>query len=220
VSLVYDILDRYLYKEDVQALARERGLPTSWPKDEIVYALLRSGRFDPGEALAYLNVRELRRLCQEYRLRNDGDRDKLIARVIEAIFDEEEPEEDDEEEPKVVPTPRRKPKDPRPTANESVLTPTRASIRLVGRMAGGPSLLSAVSIPREHPETTGPWAAVSIIGSAVVLAGFYFLISALGLADGLVAGVILAIAVSAALLTTSHRWVPWLARVGHRDSSR
>ena len=113
MSLAYDILERFLYKEDVQQLARDRGLPTNRPKDELVALLLRSGRFVPAEALRYLNKRELRQICQEYLLPDDGDREVLFRRVLAAIFagersappegepnvgDEEDPEEDDEEE--------------------------------------------------------------------------------------------------------------------------
>jgi hypothetical protein len=97
VSLAYDILDRYLYKEDVQQLARDRGLPTNRPKDELIALLLASGRFVPAEALRYLNKRELRRICLEYLLLDDGDREALFRRVLTAIIAEERPEPAEEE---------------------------------------------------------------------------------------------------------------------------
>jgi hypothetical protein len=105
VSLASDILDRYLYKEDVQQLARDRGLPTNRPKDELIALLLASGRFVPAEALRYLNKREFRRICQEYLLPDDGDREVLFQRVLAAIFAgersvtaEDEPDAEDEED--------------------------------------------------------------------------------------------------------------------------
>ncbi|MCI4345760.1 MAG: SAP domain-containing protein [Thermoplasmata archaeon] len=88
MSLAYDLLDRYLYKEDLQQLARDRGLPTNRSKDDLIRLLLGSGRFVPAEALRYLNRRELRRICQEYLLPDEGTREILFQRVLTAIFAE------------------------------------------------------------------------------------------------------------------------------------
>jgi uncharacterized membrane protein (GlpM family) len=249
VSLAFDILDRFLYKEDVQQLARDRGLPTNRPKDELIALLLQSGRFVPAEALRYLNKRELRQLCQEYLLPDDGDREVLFRRVLAAIFAGErsappdgEPsvddEEDDEEEdepgdldaggvggPDDEDEPEPSPKGPSlksPTLEAP--EPERAVGFLRTPPAPWPTLLPAASyapardVSREHPDSTAPWAVASIVAGAILVAGFYLFISALGLGEGLVAGIILAVVVAAALLLTRHRWVPWLAGFGRSSS--
>lgn len=226
MSLAYDILDRYLYKEDVQQLARDRGLPTNRPKEALIRNLLASGRFVPAEALRYLNKRELRQVCQEYLLPDDGDREELFQRVLAAIFDdaksvtaaEEEVTNEDEEE---------KPGDADEEEDEPEVQ-QKPAFHAHGRIAGflrNPPFVSqpgeylasynpAQDVSREHPDTTAPWAVASIIAGAIVVAGFYLFISSLGLANGLAAGVVLAIVAAIALHLTRHRWVPWLGGLG------
>jgi uncharacterized membrane protein YraQ (UPF0718 family) len=85
VGLVEDVLFRYLYKEDIEDLARERGLSVTGTKEELVNELLWSDRFDPDDALAFLNLSELRRLCREYRLPSAGNRDTLLDHIHDAI---------------------------------------------------------------------------------------------------------------------------------------
>ena len=256
MSLAYDVLDRYLYKEDVQQLARDRGLPTNRPKDELIASLLGSGRFVPAEALRYLNKRELRRICQEYLFPDDGDREVLFQRVLAAIFagersdpaeaepdaddeeddeDENEPgnpdaeeEEDHDDEGEPEPPPRRSslrsPTREAPEPGPENLEPGPAVGFLRMPPAPWPTSTPSVSyapardVSREHPDSTGPWAVASIVAGAIVTAGFYLFISALGLGDGLAAGIILAVVIAAALMLTRHRWVPWLAEFGRSSS--
>jgi hypothetical protein len=91
VGLVEDVLFRYLYKEDIEELARERGLPVTGTKEELVDELLWSDRFDPDDALAYLNLSELRRLCREYRLPSGGNRNTLLGHIHDAIEQDRQP---------------------------------------------------------------------------------------------------------------------------------
>ncbi|HZY92564.1 MAG TPA: hypothetical protein VFG07_07345 [Thermoplasmata archaeon] len=252
MSLAYDVLDRYLYKEDVQQLARDRGLPTNRPKDELIATLLGSGRFVPAEALRYLNKRELRQICREYLLPDEGGREVLFRRVLAAIFAgertdlaEEVPDVDDEDsdEEETEPgnanmgeeenhrdkggpgPPKRRtslrwPASEAPVPRGENLEPG-AALGFI-RMPPAPwptsnpsaSYALAQDVSREHPDSTGPWAVASIVAGAIVAAGFYLLIPALGLGEGLAAAITLAIVVAAALMLTRQRWVPWLAGLG------
>jgi hypothetical protein len=78
------VLNNYLSKEDVQQIARDRGLPTGRTKADLI-GLLLSRHLDPAEPLAFLNVTALRDLCREFGLDRGGDRDALIGRLIGAI---------------------------------------------------------------------------------------------------------------------------------------
>lgn len=91
VGLIEDVLYRYLYKEDVQEIARSYGLSSSGTKEEIIDEILWSERFDPSDALQYLSVSELRQLCREYRLPATGDRDALLEHAYEAIEQDRPP---------------------------------------------------------------------------------------------------------------------------------
>ncbi|MGP8075649.1 MAG: hypothetical protein ACLP8Y_02790 [Thermoplasmata archaeon] len=192
MTLISDILDRYLYKEDVQQLARERGLSASGSKDEIIDGLVDSGRFDPADAVAYLNVRQLRRLCREYRLPEEGDRTQLVETVLEAIWDELEP-------PSAARRPRRK------------KAPATAKPSEPGSTQG---------ISRVHPDTSGPWTVVGIVATGCLAALIYLAIAELGLEWGIVASVLAVLATGAGLFLTSHRWMPRLARVFQARAER
>lgn len=81
------ILNGYLSKEDVQRLARDRGLPTGRNKGELIDLLL-SRYLDPAEPVEFLRVRALRDLCREFGLERTGDRDVLTNRILAAIREE------------------------------------------------------------------------------------------------------------------------------------
>jgi hypothetical protein len=93
VSLLKDLLDHYLYKEDVQTLARELGLPTSRNKDELVDAIIRTGDLDPYSALGFLNAREARDFCRSHRLLERGDSRRDRGYLIELAYGAMELEE-------------------------------------------------------------------------------------------------------------------------------
>lgn len=84
MALLDVLLNEYLSTEDVQQLARDRGLPTGRTKGDLI-ALLLSRNLDPEEPLAFLNVTALRDLCREFGLDRTGDRGALIARLRGAI---------------------------------------------------------------------------------------------------------------------------------------
>jgi hypothetical protein len=87
VTILEVILNGYLSKEDIQQLARDRGLPTGRSKGELIDLLL-SRHLDPAEPLSFLNVRALRDLCREFGLERTGDRDVITDRVLAAIREE------------------------------------------------------------------------------------------------------------------------------------
>lgn len=84
VTILEVLLNDYLSKEDVQQLARDRGLPTGRTKADLIELLI-SRHLEPAEPLAFLNVTALRDLCREFGLDRSGDRDTLIARIRGAI---------------------------------------------------------------------------------------------------------------------------------------
>ncbi|MCI4327654.1 MAG: hypothetical protein L3K16_08515 [Thermoplasmata archaeon] len=84
-GLLRFILSRYLYKEDVQDLLEELGLPVTGSKPELVNRLARSPEFDPSEALSFLRKEELADLCEEFGLPVSGSRPELVSRVEEAL---------------------------------------------------------------------------------------------------------------------------------------
>ena len=79
------ILSRYLYKEDVQDIARNLNFPVSGTKDELIDKILSFEAFDPEIALAYLSKEQLRDLCDEIELSDKGTRDELFDRVLRRI---------------------------------------------------------------------------------------------------------------------------------------
>jgi hypothetical protein len=84
VTILDVLLNDYLSKEDVQQLARDRGLPAGRTKGDLI-DLLHSRHLDPAEALAFLNVTALRDLCREFGLDRSGDRDALFNRLLAAV---------------------------------------------------------------------------------------------------------------------------------------
>lgn len=87
MSLFEVLLNNYLSKEDVQQLARDRGLPTGRTKGDLIELLI-SRHLDPVEALEFLNVTALRDLCREFGLDRSGDRGTLVDRLVAAIESE------------------------------------------------------------------------------------------------------------------------------------
>jgi hypothetical protein len=85
-SLLRSILVRYLYKEDVQDLLDELGLPVSGSKSDLVGRLMRSRDFDPGDALSFLRKEELGDLCYELGMPVSGSRSDLIRRVESVLY--------------------------------------------------------------------------------------------------------------------------------------
>src|SRR5437016_6110680 len=78
-------LDRYLYKENVQDLCDELGLPVGGNKDELIFRVLGAPQFQPEMALAHVDKEGLKQLCDELGLRTQGTRDDLVDRVLQEI---------------------------------------------------------------------------------------------------------------------------------------
>jgi hypothetical protein len=245
VTLLYDILDRYLYKENVQDLARERGLPTSWHKDEIIEALLNSGRFAPAEALEYLNVREFRRLCREYRLDSTGSRDELFTRVLDAVWKEErqstptrDPSRDPRESRPNLPSETSpqvaKPNPPKgSTRRGSPVIPSVDPVPLnrvrespLGASRVPPTLTSPASsdaardLSRVHPDATGAWALAMFLAGGFVVVIYDLTSSQFGVDYGVIAFGVSVVATAVALTVTAPWWAHQLARFIHRAPGR
>ena len=84
-SIVQFALDRYLYKEDVQELCHELGLPGGGNKEELIFRVLGAPNFQPEMALAYVDKEGLKQLCDELGLRTQGTREDLVDRLLQAI---------------------------------------------------------------------------------------------------------------------------------------
>lgn len=190
-ALVDEILDQYLYYEDIQQLAKDRGIPVSWNKTKLINALLASGRFDSADAVAFLNLRELRRLCREWRLPSEGSRDELANTVLRAIRSEPGPIAPEKE-----------------SGSES-----RANGH--GMFKSGISTLRVTEpqSPRTHPDSTGPWAVVTIISAVGLTAVFYWATGSFGFRCGTILSLAIVAILAVVLLTTSHKWVRLVGRL-------
>jgi hypothetical protein len=183
VDILTHILTRYLYKEDVQEIARSLGIPTSGSKDEIVDQIVSRSWFKPEEALEFLNAHELRELCRELRLSTAGHRDELFERVLEAIYDE-------------WPQRFRRPK---------------IDVSSVVRSAPDKSGESPTNSPRQHPDSTGPWAIAGILATVVLGITLYALAALFGVWWGSLLTAVLTLVVVISLLASSHLWIPAIA---------
>ena len=84
-SILRHVLDRYLYKEDVQEICFELGLPGGGTKEDLEFRLLGDSRFQPEMAISYVGKEGLKELCDELRLRASGTREDLEGRILQAI---------------------------------------------------------------------------------------------------------------------------------------
>lgn len=183
MDLLTHILARYLYKEDVQDIARSLGFPTSGSKDEIVDQIASCSWFRPEEALEFLNVRELRQLCRELRLSSTGTRDELFERVLDAINLEHSE------------------RFGRPKLDLSSL------VRTIPDKSGE----STTNPPRQHPESTGPWAIAGIIATVTLGITLYALAALFGIWWASLVTIVLTVVVVTSLMASSHRWIPAIA---------
>lgn len=84
-SILRHVLDRYLYKEDVQEICYELGLPGGGNKEDLEFRILGDSRFQPDMALSYVDKEGLKALCDELGLRTQGTREELEDRLLHAI---------------------------------------------------------------------------------------------------------------------------------------
>lgn len=84
-SILHHVLDRYLYKEDVQEICFELGLPGGGNKEDIEFRVMGDPKFEPAMALSYVDKEGLKQLCDELGLRTSGTREDLEDRILQAI---------------------------------------------------------------------------------------------------------------------------------------
>jgi hypothetical protein len=84
-SILRHVLDRYLYKEDVQEICFELGLPGGGNKEDLEFRLLGDPRFQPEMAVAYVAKEGLKELCDELGLSTSGTREDLEGRIYQMI---------------------------------------------------------------------------------------------------------------------------------------
>jgi hypothetical protein len=72
-------------KEDLQAICDYLGMPVSGNKPDLVFRILGHPGFGPQMALGYANKETLRGICQELRLRDQGTREELTARLVRVV---------------------------------------------------------------------------------------------------------------------------------------
>jgi hypothetical protein len=205
VSVIRGILDQYLYKEEVQQLAREIGLPVSRNKDEIIEELLVNPDFDPVDAVRFLRVWQLQEILRERSLPSGAARNELFDRVVALVKDERAP-----------PKPRQRSK--RPTAKET--------------RNGGPVVIAspAAAVQPSNPvnihfyaplqDHAVPWGFVGVVSAGVFTGVFLILASALGPQWGGVVGIVACVLVAVTLLVTERRWAPFLGRLVRPEPPR
>lgn len=84
-SIVRHAMDRYLSKDDIQAICADLNLPTSGNKPDLIYRVLGDSRFEPRMALVCLNKDDLKRLSNELGILDYGTRADLEDRVLYTI---------------------------------------------------------------------------------------------------------------------------------------
>jgi len=84
-SILRHVLDRYLYKEDVQKICFELGLPGGGTKEDLEFRLLGDPRFQPDMAVAYVAKEGLKELCDELGISTSGTREDLEGRIYQMI---------------------------------------------------------------------------------------------------------------------------------------
>jgi hypothetical protein len=220
VTLLAEIMGRYLYAEDVKRLAWEHGLPTSRTKDELIDELIASGDVVASEVVAFIGVDGLRQICQELGLPSGAGRDVLAARIVGAIEPPPTPRRT-QTKSRVLPTPDRARPVPQAklSLSATIVTPRARNappelVRTQGTAMkpGRTVVVHVTEVPRKG------WLFVTL-ATAVVLAGAApFALFELGILAGSLAIIGAGIVVVAVLLFTSRKWIPWLDRRLGTDS--
>lgn len=78
------ILRHYIYKEDVQAICENLGLPVSGSKEDLIRRLVTRSPFDLGMALEYVDKEALKDICKDLGLRASGTREELEVRILQS----------------------------------------------------------------------------------------------------------------------------------------
>jgi len=83
---VEEFVDRYFYKEDLQDILEQEGLPVSGRKKELIRRLRRDANYDIYQFINYLKKDELKFICEDLDLKTTGARDELAERVFSEIL--------------------------------------------------------------------------------------------------------------------------------------
>lgn len=212
MSVIRKILEDYLYKEEVQQLARGIGLPVSRNKDEIIEELLTNPDFDPIEAIRFLRVWQLQKILRDWDLPSGAARNELFDRVATLVKEECTP-----------PMPRPSPKamSPPQTHEKPLTAPSENP-----PPALGPVSIHIHSTPLSEANdltegsSTAAWGFVSVVSASVFTGVFLILNSVFGTMLGVVIGVASCLTVAVVLLLTEKRWVPILNQLVRPVQSR
>lgn len=79
------ILDRYLYKEDIQHICSGLDIPTTGNKDELINRIIGNPHFNVEITLNYIDKTGLKNLCDDLRLNKTGTREELEVRISCAL---------------------------------------------------------------------------------------------------------------------------------------
>ncbi len=133
VEFLEFLLDKFLYKEELQDLLDDLDLPVSGNKDELIDRIVQSGMIDESYVLSMLNKDILVEICDFLELETRGTKAELKKRILKNVGVVEEFEEKiPHKEPTTVPT---RPPPPPPTVQhpqrETVAPtpPVRESLR-------------------------------------------------------------------------------------------
>jgi len=84
-SITRHILDRYLYKEEVQDICDDLDIPVTGNKDYLVSQILGDTGFTAEMALQRVDKEGLQDLCEDLELSKSGTRDDLEGRILNAV---------------------------------------------------------------------------------------------------------------------------------------
>jgi hypothetical protein len=206
VVTLAEVMDRGLYYEDVQRIAREHGLPVSRSKDELIDELVNSGELEPEEVVAFVGVDTLRVMLQEMGLPSGATRDVLAARLVTALRSRPLPKSRPRRsDPKAIPPKSEHPAQPEEAPSPVLPTPITVQVNV----PSGPPPSVQVHLPRpERPSAA--WGFAGILMAGIVGATLYLGVATLGLEGGVLAAIAGATFLAVALLFAARWWVPWI----------
>ena len=100
---IEEILDSYLYKEDIQEWLDDEDLPVIGSKSQLISRFLIETEYSPEEVLELFYKDDLKEICDDLDLPVSGTKDDLIERILDLVVEQEE----EVEEPPSAPRPRR-----------------------------------------------------------------------------------------------------------------
>jgi hypothetical protein len=208
VVTLAEVMDRGLYYEDVQQIAREHGLPISRSKDELIDELVNSGELEPEEVVGFVGVDTLRVMLQEIGLPSGATRDVLAARLVKALSPRPPPKRTPRRSnPKASPPKSELEHPAQPEEAPSPVPPTPITVQV--NVPLSPPPLVQVHLPKpERPSAA--WGFAGILMTGIVGATLYLGVAAWGLEGGVLAAVAGAAFLAVALLFAARWWVPWI----------